>query len=74
MVQQYKSVKRFGARYGRKIRLRLGKIEEQQKKLYKCPYCKAQKVKREAAGIWKCKRCGAVYTAKAYSGELKVFQ
>lgn len=70
MVQQHGSVKRFGARYGRKIRLNLGKIEEQQKKLYKCPYCKAVKVKRIGAGIWQCKKCGAKFTARAYNANI----
>ncbi len=69
-MQQYGSVKRFGARYGRRVRLNLGKIEKQQKELYKCPYCNAKKVKRIAAGIWECKRCGARFTAKAYNAKL----
>ena len=67
MAKQYGSVKRFGARYGRKIRLNLGKIEEQQRKLYKCPYCNKESVRRIAPGIWYCKSCNKKFTAKAYS-------
>jgi len=66
MVKQYGSVKRFGARYGRKVKLRLGKIEKELKKKHKCPYCNSQSVKREAAGIWICKKCGAKFSGKAY--------
>lgn len=63
----YGSVKRFGARYGKKVRERLARVEELQKKRYKCPYCNALKVKRLYAGIWQCTRCKAVFTSKAYN-------
>ena len=36
------SVKRFGARYGRKPKLKFSKIETEQRKLHKCPYCHKQ--------------------------------
>lgn len=66
------SVKRFGARYGRKLKLRFSKIETEQRKLHKCPYCNKTAVKRIAIGIWNCKKCNAKFTGKAYSVSKKI--
>ena len=61
------SVKRFGARYGRKLKVKFSKIETEQRKLHKCPYCSKTAVKRIAVGIWNCRKCNAKFTGKAYS-------
>ena len=61
------SAKRFGARYGSKTKHKFAKIEKEQRKRYKCPYCSAMKVKRVAVGIWQCRRCDSRFTGKAYS-------
>ena len=61
------SVKRFGARYERKPKEKFAKIEKEQRKLHKCPYCNYVKVKRVAVGIWFCKKCKAKFAGKAYS-------
>ena len=61
------STKRFGARYGRTIKEKYAKIETEQRKLHKCPYCSKIKVKRESAGIWHCKKCNSTFTGKAYT-------
>ena len=61
------SVKRFGARYGRKPKLKFSKIETEQRKLHKCPYCSKTAVKRMALGIWNCRKCNAKFAGKAYS-------
>ncbi len=66
-IEKYKSTKRFGPRYGRKLKERFGKIEIEQRKKHKCPYCSAPKVKRIAIGIWQCRKCGSKFTGKAYS-------
>ena len=66
------SVKRFGARYGRKTKLKFSKIENEQRKLHKCPYCSKIAVKRIAAGIWHCRKCNAKFTGKAYSITKKI--
>ena len=71
-IDKYGSVKRFGARYGRKLKERFGKVESIQRKKQKCPYCSAIKVKRLAAGIWECGRCNSKFTGKAYSVSKKV--
>ena len=61
------SVKRFGARYGRKPKLKFSQIETEQRKLHKCPYCNKVAVKRVSLGIWKCRKCNAKFAGKAYS-------
>ena len=66
------SVKRFGARYGRKTKLKFSKIEIEQRKLHKCPYCNKIAAKRVAVGIWKCRKCNAKFTGKAYSVSKKI--
>lgn len=63
----YGSVKRFGARYGRRLREKLGKIENEQRKKHKCPYCLFTQVKRKSVGIWHCKKCSSTFTNKAYT-------
>ncbi len=64
---KYGSTKRFGSRYGRSIRERVGKIEVEQRKLHKCPYCNNVKVKRLAVGIWQCQKCKVKFAGKAYT-------
>ncbi len=71
-IEKYGSVKRFGSRYGRKLKERFGKIETEQRKKQKCPYCSALKVKRLALGIWECRKCKAKFTGKAYSVSKKI--
>ena len=57
---------RFGARYGRKAKRSVKNIEENIQKPHVCPKCDRPYVKRQAAGIWKCKKCGTVFTGGAY--------
>jgi len=64
---KYGSVKRLGARYGRTLRFKLGKIESEQSKRHKCPYCTYVQVRRVSAGIWQCNKCDAKFTNKAYT-------
>ncbi len=61
-----KTIKGFGARYGRKIRDKLGRFEDLKNKDKQCPKCHALKVKRIAAGIWTCNKCSAKFTGRAY--------
>jgi large subunit ribosomal protein L37Ae len=63
----YGSVKRLGTRYGRTLRFKLGKIESDQRKRHKCPYCNYVQVRRVSAGIWQCNKCEAKFTNKAYT-------
>lgn len=61
------STKRFGSRYGRSGKHKLLKIENLQRKLYKCPACHKLKAKRLSAGIWQCTKCSAKFANRAYT-------
>ncbi|MFQ5474987.1 MAG: 50S ribosomal protein L37ae [Candidatus Nanoarchaeia archaeon] len=64
-------MKRYGVRYGRTTKNKVGKIEAGYRKKNKCPYCNYLAIKRLAAGIWTCKKCGVKFAAKAYSPEFR---
>ena len=57
---------RLGARYGVRIRKRIGDVERVSKIWHVCPKCKAAAVKRTANGIWKCRHCGAELASSSY--------
>lgn len=65
--QRQGSIKRFGARYGRGVKLKFGTIEAEQRRDHPCPYCRTVRVRRVAAGIWECRKCGAKFTGRAYT-------
>jgi large subunit ribosomal protein L37Ae len=71
-VSRYGSTKRFGSRYGRKVKYKLGKIEEERKHSKQCPYCHQPKIKRIALGIWQCRKCNSKFAGKAYSTGEKI--
>jgi large subunit ribosomal protein L37Ae len=56
------SSKRFGSRYGNRVRKNADEAESRD---YQCPECNSD-LGREAAGIWKCKKCGRKFTGGAY--------
>lgn len=58
---------KFGARYGKRPREEYARIEKAQRARYVCPVCKRKKVRRVAAGIWVCSKCGTKFTGGAYS-------
>jgi len=64
---KYGSVKRFGARYGRTVKQKLGKIESEQRKKHISPFTNKPTVKRLSAGIWYCTKTGIKFTGKAYT-------
>lgn len=59
--------KRFGARYGPRLRHKVGEIEHLQRSSTKCPSCNKDKVKRLAVGIWHCSVCKVKFAGKAYT-------
>ena len=60
------SIGRYGARVGRKVRMEMRKIEDKTKAAKKCYNCGKPKLKRESAGIWKCKACNVTFTGGAH--------
>lgn len=60
------SVGRFGPRYGTRTKSIAREIEKLQKKAHECPYCERNAVKRVAAGIWHCNKCGKKFAGGAY--------
>lgn len=63
----FKSAKRFGSRYGRRVRQKFAELETSARKRHKCPYCHSLKAKRVASsGIWFCKNCNSKFAGKAY--------
>ncbi|MBI4448686.1 50S ribosomal protein L37ae [Candidatus Woesearchaeota archaeon] len=66
------SAKRFGARYGPRIRNKVAEIELSSRGWHKCPYCSRQQVKRVAIGIFSCRKCNETFTGKAYGPIKKI--
>ena len=62
----------FGARYGSTVRKRYIKVVTEMKKPHKCPQCGFPSVKRESVGVWKCRKCGLIFTGGAYVPETKL--
>jgi len=58
---------RFGPRYGKKQRKEYAKIEKIQKARHVCPVCKRKRLRRIAAGIWQCSKCGTKLAGGAYT-------
>jgi large subunit ribosomal protein L37Ae len=63
----YGSIRRFGSRYGRKTKFKVGHIESLTKSSAKCPYCRKIGVKKIAIGIFYCNKCKTKFTGKAYA-------
>jgi len=69
---KFGAAKRFGARYGRKLKHKFVAIEAEKNKKHKCPSCYKEKVKRLATGIWKCMKCSTTFAGKAYTVSRKI--
>ena len=67
-LKKTKSAGRFGARYGKKIRTKLIKVEQKQRIKQKCPFCKKIGVKRLSKGVWQCtrKKCNKKFASNTY--------
>ena len=61
-----KSAGRFGARYGKRARDRLVKVEIKQRIKQKCPFCGREGAKRVSKGIWECSKCGKKFASNTY--------
>ncbi len=61
------SASRFGARYGKRLRIKVLEVEKKYRNIkLNCPYCAKKQVKRFAPGIWHCRSCDSKFTGKAY--------
>jgi large subunit ribosomal protein L37Ae len=64
-TKKVKSAGRFGARYGRRVRVKTAEVERVQKKKQVCIFCKGV-AKRASKGIWECKRCNKRFAHHTY--------
>ena len=48
---------KYATRYGQKLRKQVKTIEIIQRVRSICPFCGKKSIRREAAGIWKCRGC-----------------
>ena len=61
-----KSAGQFGYKYGKKIRDKIIEVKRKSKKKYMCPACSRRAVRRVAAGVWICKKCGKKFASGAF--------
>lgn len=66
-TKKIKAAGKFGAGYGTLVRKEYNAIELHQRKRQQSPFHPRGRVKRIAAGIWKCLRTGKVFAGPAYS-------
>jgi len=59
-----KKSRSFGPRVGKKLRDRFDLAAPERS--YDCPACLKRTLRREAAGIWVCTKCGNKMAGKAY--------
>jgi large subunit ribosomal protein L37Ae len=64
-TKKVKAAGRFGARYGRRVKIKIVEIESKQRKKQQCPFCKGI-TKRLSKGIWRCKRCNKKFAGDVY--------
>lgn len=59
--------KRFGARYGNRIRKNVDEAEDRTEE--RCIECESKDVERTTAGVWECNKCNAKFAGGAYKSE-----
>jgi len=64
-TKKVKAAGRFGARYGRRVRVKIADIESNQRKKQICIFCKGT-AKRLSKGIWQCKKCNKKFAGHTY--------
>lgn len=63
------SAKRYGPKYGKRIRNKISSIEESEKSGHRCPECGSTSLKKESKGVWVCKKCGEKVAGGAWKPE-----
>jgi len=61
---------RIGPRAGRRTRKAYLDTDTKQRQRQECPYC-GGKAKKQSAGVFLCEKCGAKFTAGAYTVKAK---
>lgn len=80
MARKKKTVKKvgpagkYGARYGRKTRENIKAVLKEKGAKHPCPKCGKKSLKRDLAGVWKCRSCGTRFTGGAYKPETSMGQ
>ncbi len=64
-TKKVRAAGRYGARYGRAVRVKIAEIESLQRKKQNCIFCNGT-AKRLSKGIWLCKKCGKKFASHAY--------
>lgn len=59
--------KRFGARYGNRIRKNVDQAEDRTEE--ECIHCESTDLDRTSAGVWKCNECGKKFAGGAYQSD-----
>ncbi|MFQ5887300.1 MAG: 50S ribosomal protein L37ae [Candidatus Hydrothermarchaeales archaeon] len=57
---------KFRTNYGMSLRKKYAGVDRKMRIPHKCPNCEKMAVKRKAAGIWECRKCGAKFSGGAY--------
>ena len=65
-TKKSKSSGRYGARYGKRVKTKLVKVESKQRKKQKCPFCNKLGAKRLSKGIWQCSKCNKKFASDTY--------
>lgn len=61
------STKRYGTRYGKRLRAKAAVVEREQRRKHKCPSCNNLAVKRVSPGIWLCRKCNLKFASRCYT-------
>lgn len=67
MIKLGNPSKRFGARYGNRIRKNVDEAEDRTEE--RCIECESTDVERTTAGVWECNECGVKFAGGAYKSE-----
>lgn len=56
--------------YGKKVREKVDTARKTSSAKYTCPSCSRLTIKRKAAGVWVCRKCGKKFASHAYEFKL----